>query len=641
MKPITLCSLGGAILAVAFLIYLPGLSGGFVFDDYNNILYNDAVKIDRLDFGLIKGSLLSGLGGYGGRPISMLSFGFNYYADNGFRPYSLKLVNVVIHLFNGIGVFLLSRYLLRIYQKTAGLKWGDRYVDILSLATAAVWLWHPLNLTSVLYVVQRMTSLSGLFTIGALILFCRGRLCMLNGASRLGRRWVLASLLLVPPAFLSKENGVLIPLFFGVIEFCLLRLKSAGNRDKAFLQGFFICTLALPFLVMAVTVIVNPDRVLAGFEGRTFTPIQRLLTESRVLWFYLYLIVLPNIRAMGLFHDDISISQDLLSPPETLISVAAVVIALVIGWRSRERQPLVALAIFGFLAGHSLESTILSLDIAYEHRNYIPQFFIILPTVYYIANGVSAISRRHLRVLTVVALFSLLPLITSIRAASWGEPLQLILTEAANHPKSAITQFEVGSLYDRLLLASPERTDRFYAESRRHFEKSIANDDKYLASLFALLVLSYHAKQPVLPDWIDRLAHALRNDPLSSNSVNSLIEFTYCQQKAQCHLPAEEMGRLLQAAIDNPRLRGQNRASVLACASKYLFSQVGNYKDSLRLAYWAIESNPKELQYRIDLIHLLILLDQRDTAKEEIALAKEKDIFHVYHGRLRELELML
>jgi tetratricopeptide (TPR) repeat protein len=629
---------GLAILAIALLIYWAGLSGGFHFDDYANIVENDALKVERLDFESLKNAWFSSVTGNLGRPLAMLSFGLSYYAAGG-SPFAFKLTNLGIHVLSALALFFLARSLLQIVSRNPGSQLTPFRVEALSLATAAAWLWHPLQVTSVLYVVQRMTSLSSLFIILGLLCFSLGRLSMLEGASRRGRGLVLASLFWALPAALSKEIGVLIPLYCAAIEFCLLGLRAPASGDRTFLRWFFGLTVLLPGILAVLVLVLHPERVFGGYEGRDFTLGQRLLTESRVLCLYLYLILLPNIRAMGLFHDDIAISTGLLNPPTTLLCLALLAALIVLAWRFRQRQPLFALAVLGFLAGHAMESTFIPLEIAHEHRNYVPAFFVLLGAVYYLDVALRTLPRPQVRFALIVVLLTTPALLTAVRAKSWGAPFDLVVTEAANHPQSATTQFELGSLYNKLLLAAPDRKDEFYELSRKAFEKSIANNPRHLSSLLALLVLSSHSGRPAEAQWLDQLLSGLREDkPIGASLLISLVDFTKCQQEGHCLLAPEDMMAIYQAALDNPKLRSANRALVLSVASKYSFSIPELHDRSLPLAYQAVEADPSELQFRLDLIEILIRLDQRDEARREIERARALDRFDRYRAPIDGLE---
>ena len=209
-------------LLTTYFIYNKGLLGDYVFDDSINILENSKLALTTLDYTSLKAAFFSGDAGPLGRPISMLSFALNYYFT-GFDPFYFKLTNLFIHLFNGLLVFIIS---LKLFQ------WLSRQYQTISLKSPSylacfvclIWLIHPLNLTSVLYVVQRMTSLSSLFGLLALAIYCIWRTRTLTGLNTvLALCGVTLSLL---ASMLSKESGVLfIPLIYWV-ELIVFQAKN-------------------------------------------------------------------------------------------------------------------------------------------------------------------------------------------------------------------------------------------------------------------------------------------------------------------------------------------------------------------------------------------------------------------------------
>ena len=91
-------------LVATFFVYQRGLSGPFLFDDGPNIVRNANLAIHDLSPASLTQAAWSGHSGPLLRPLSMMSFAANYYAT-GLDPYYFKLTNLVIHLFNGLGVF--------------------------------------------------------------------------------------------------------------------------------------------------------------------------------------------------------------------------------------------------------------------------------------------------------------------------------------------------------------------------------------------------------------------------------------------------------------------------------------------------------------------------------------------------------
>ncbi len=117
MRPaLTRLSRHGWMLAAAFLVtlavYWPGLSGAYLFDDYPNIVDNHGVQPPDATLPSLVRAALSSPASEFKRPLASLSFAANYLAT-GLDPYWMKLTNLILHLLNGLLVFLLARLLLR------------------------------------------------------------------------------------------------------------------------------------------------------------------------------------------------------------------------------------------------------------------------------------------------------------------------------------------------------------------------------------------------------------------------------------------------------------------------------------------------------------------------------------------------
>ncbi len=91
-----------------------------MFDDLPNLLTNERLQLDSLDMMSLERAAFSSGAGILRRPVSMASFALNRYFF-GIAPYSYKVVNLVIHLLTGLGLFLFSRLLLRAYRSAASL----------------------------------------------------------------------------------------------------------------------------------------------------------------------------------------------------------------------------------------------------------------------------------------------------------------------------------------------------------------------------------------------------------------------------------------------------------------------------------------------------------------------------------------
>lgn len=630
-----------ALCLMGLLAYLPGLSGEFIFDDAANIVHNDQTHMEDLSLPSIKSVLLSSHSGPLRRPLSMITFGLNYYFT-GLDPFYYKLTNLIIHLLNGIGLFFLTRLILQGYRRRAEHRLTDTHILVMALAVSAAWLLHPLNLTGVLYVVQRMTSLSALFVIWGLVCYVAGRQRVNDG--RPGTALILTGLLVFTPlAVLSKENGALLPVFMLVIEYIIFAFETPQPRQRRFLYGLFGLSVAVPAVIVAAYTLINPHWLLGGYQIREFNLTERLLTECRVLWFYLMMILAPTASQLGLFHDDFPISHGLLEPLSTLPAVIGLAALLAVALWSRRRAPLVALGLLWFFAGHSLESTALPLELAYEHRNYLPEYGILLIVIYYLIHPFALTQILRARQVFAAAFIVLLGIGTTVRASDWGNPALLAVIEAAHHPDSPRADYGVGVVYSTLASAAKTAQDRdkYYNMARTHFEKSGRLGGNNLDGLFAGIMLNTTFKRPVDEQTVNTLVARLRDTPFANNNTSQLDALAKCEEHSKCDVPLGDIGRMFEAALDNPTLKGRARAMVLSTAGEYLINKVGNYPDALDMLHKAVEIEPDSLMNRLNLSKALVAGHRFEKAHKQLEVLKTMDTWGIYTKMIAEQEKLM
>jgi len=436
---------------VLSLVYLPGLAGPFVLDDIPNLVQNLALAPSTLTFETLQQAAGSGISGPLGRPLAMLSFALNAHFAHGMQSaLPFKLTNLAIHLLNATLVYELCRLLVS--RLSAPSRPGDNWI---AAVIAAAWALHPIQLTSVLYTVQRMTSLSAMFVLIGLIVFTRARIRLSEDPARgiLLMAGGLALGLIAGGA--AKENAILIPLYAGVIELTMFDRAALGKRDKNYLAGFYGATLLVPLLVGMAVIVLKPALVTAEYDGRDFTLTQRLLTESRVLWWYLGQLVVPRLGGFGLHHDDIPISTGVVAPWQTLPALTGIVAIAVLSWIGRRRYPALAFAGLWFLAGHAMESSVIGLELAHEHRNYLPSLGVVFGIVAALRGPDGASSWRTWTAVGLVLWTASLGYITWLRAGDWSSDARLIMATARHHPDSARSQAMLGEL----LVAHYQRPD--------------------------------------------------------------------------------------------------------------------------------------------------------------------------------------
>lgn len=628
-------------LLLAWAAYAPGLSGSFVFDDKINIIDNTRLHVKALDAAALRSATLSGEAGIFGRPVSMLSLALDHWRSGLHAP-DFKLTNLLIHLLTGIAVYGFSCLLLQALRRRRPDELDLATARWISVALAAAWLVHPLNLTSVLYVVQRMTSLAALFTLLGLISYLYGRLHSLRAPGRAGWAWVAASFLLFTPlAALSKENGALLPLFLLLTEIVFFRFEAPSPRAKRALQGVFGVTVVLPALALLVYTAVAPGWITNGYEMRTFTLGERLLTETRILWTYVRLAFAPDIAQLGLYHDDFPVSTSLLEPVTTLLSAVGIVLALgvaVAGWR---RYPLLAYGILFFALGHVMESTVLALELMHEHRNYLPLVGLLLPLFYYLALPTAHMRHKLARPAIAAGAVALLAGVTFVRAGQWSEPVLMHQMEVNHHPRSIRALISLANLYSASPASDPEQKRALYQAAYGYYTKATELSPDETFGLFGLIDLS--ARNGLAPDpaWVSELAHRIRNSPMAPSTVNVLVYFEQCFSNKRCNFEAQTIETLLTAALGHPRLQAGKRTELLLAWSNFLWQSRRDEASALKAAYGALAASPANLEAREAVIVFLINMKRDQEARTHIAALRAADRMQVKTAVLAELEGIL
>ena len=369
-----------------------------------------------------------------GRPVSMATFAANALA--GTSPFGFKLVNLALHLAVGSLVFLLVRVLGRAALGPA----GERgHGEVFALLVALVWVLHPLHVSTYAYVVQRMTILSALPSLLGLWLYARVRVRELGGGAPARTGELIFPLLILPPAaYLAKENGALLPALLLVMESVLFRWQGSVRTRRVL--AVYYSLVVLTGLVLAA-VLFTPERLRVDYAGRDFTAGERLLTQARVVSLYVGQVLLPRPDWMTFYYDRLPVSHGFWQPVTTLPAIAFLAGLFGLGLALVRRRPLAAFGILFFFAGHLMESTLIPLVLAFEHRSYLPSLGLILAAADLLAGARGDLARWRAPIvgLVLLGLFAL----TVLRASAWGGTGEGIwLTALAADPPSDTARAE-------------------------------------------------------------------------------------------------------------------------------------------------------------------------------------------------------
>lgn len=409
--------------------FLMGLPGDFIFDDVPNIVMNGPIQVDSLSPAELANAVQYGQMSGQSRILPTLTFAINYYMGHGLNPAIFKATNIAIHA----ATFLSLAFFLRLLLLTAGIT--ETRARWYGLGLAFAWAVHPLQVSSVLYVVQRLQTMSTLFLVLALTAYLSARRAQLEGRS--GRTGMLGAGLLWAAALSCKEDAAMLPAYTLALELTVLGFRAQDTGFSRRLQQGYGIAAGLGIALYAL--VVAPHYwTWDAYPDRAFSTPERLLTQGRVLCMYLWEMLVPLPSHMPFFYDWLAPSRGTLAPWTTLPAWGFLITLLALAWRLRKARPLFSLGIFLFFAGHFVTSNVIGLELAFEHRNHFPLIGVILATGDLLA---LAASRLRIRMQTVVAgcaaCLIALGATAGVRAASWKSALTVAQTSTEIAPNSA------------------------------------------------------------------------------------------------------------------------------------------------------------------------------------------------------------
>jgi len=588
------------MLVVTYLVYQPALKGPFLLDDFDNLL---VMENQVTDFDSLKSYLATGNAGPLGRPISKLSFLLD---DNAWPSYpdNFKRTNLLIHLLIGVLVFFTFRLMLSFV-------WGRQSADWVALFVAAAFLLHPLQMSTAMYVVQRMTQLAGLFVIFGVGMHVYWRSKFLS----IGYRELLimtASLgffgLL---AIFSKESGVLLPVFVWVVELTLL---SAATSSRLFQKWKVLC-LIVPTVMLAAYLSYLP-RWLGSYATRDFTLSERLLTEPVILIDYLRAILSMRVSGLGLFHDDFPVYSSVLNL-KPLFSI--LVLLLSAGWAViyRRRYPVVSFGVLWFLAGHMLESTTLSLEMYFEHRNYIPMLGPVLSAVYLLHCILKRVSMDLARLgpIFAVLLLSLMSASTLGYATEWASLKRLIPVWAAEHPDSPRAQRAYAHVLalSKMPVEALDVLDRAYEKFPYDLSIPVVSMD---IACFFNLPTRYS---------LDELAGKVENHRVTDGLRVAVTQYGKSILKTSCRERTDEFHRLL-ARLPAIQLAGSQPSliAIFSLVSGDLYFDEKRWNLALK-SYEQVEFLKPTVDSASRLYAFYLYVQDYQPAREFLELAKDRN----------------
>ncbi len=402
------------LLAITLLLYLAGSGGTLYYDDLRPLQQLENIH----DWRSAALYITSEISGPLGRPLSMITFALQQtsWPD---QISNFLIFNIFLHLTNGVLVYFLCKAFL------AALNTGNSqtqeqmskfHLELTAVLVTSLWLLSPIQISTTLITIQRMTGLSAFFMLSGLLLYIYG---LQNAANRLQRsrlQQICGLGLMTLLAMFSKENGLLLPVLALVLEKTLLRDMKGRDTKLRLTFLWFSTTVVIGYLIYFI---LSTDGV---YLYRDFTMLERVLTQPYILLTYLKLSFVPDLFAYNPFHDNIRVFSLANLPWYGLLSIFIVLTLLSLAVTIKQRYPVLSFAILWFFAAHLLESTVLGLELYFEHRNYLAILGPCFAIGWYLSKWSMAYPR--LIITGTLSYLALMTLITGFICSLWGSPLK-------------------------------------------------------------------------------------------------------------------------------------------------------------------------------------------------------------------------
>jgi tetratricopeptide (TPR) repeat protein len=178
------------------------------------------------------------------------------------------------------------------------------------------------------------------------------------------------------------------------METTLIRSRIPKNgKRRLFMVAAVLSAVLFLSVLYYLSAHGNPMDFLDKYQKRVFTFQERLLTQPRVILFYISLIFYPMPTRLSLVHD-VQASTSLFDPPGTLLSIGVILFLALAALRFMKKWPLLSFCVIFFLLNHLIESSIFALELIFEHRNYIPSMLMFVPVAALVVRGLDCYTRK-------------------------------------------------------------------------------------------------------------------------------------------------------------------------------------------------------------------------------------------------------
>lgn len=289
-------------ILVSFLLYGNSIPGQFVYDDRAFVDVEEFKEPGGLWLTLSDPSFITKVTAHRGiRPLSSFTFALNFFLF-GESPVSFHIVNIVLHALASFLVFIVVDLLFK--------------NKMLSLFSAALFLWLPIHTEAVAFIKARDEILLAIFVLLAWVAFIKA-----TYRPNIHWPWLGGSALLFFLALLSKEFALTAPFLFLFVYYIRHRapLKNIVVIFSAFLPIYFLYwLLARDFIFQG-----------AAGSGNSFTInpllgdsyLVRFWTAFKIAWLYIAKIIFPVNLSASYDYNQLTLVANPLESWQALLGI--------------------------------------------------------------------------------------------------------------------------------------------------------------------------------------------------------------------------------------------------------------------------------------------------------------------------------
>jgi tetratricopeptide (TPR) repeat protein len=424
-----------AVLVLSLLAYANTFNVPFQFDDTPNIVENPAIH----NLASFTGDLSHK------RYAGYMSFALNY-RFHGLDVRGYHAVNLFIHMLNALLVYALVVMSFRtVSLKDTSMASSSHWLALFCGALFAV---HPVQTQAVTYIVQRLASLAALFYLGSLAAYVTARLAK---RSKMQIGFYLLALLSAVLAMKTKQNAFTLPLAVAMYECMFFR---GGIRKRTIL----LLPVLLTMLIIPLTHLDLGKPVPEAMKELSYSATAQfiprtdyLVTQIKVVATYLRLFVLPLNQSLDY---DYPVSGS-LADASVLVSMAlhcAILGAGIYLMRKRSGWRLASFGVFFFYLALSVESVVVLLHPAFEHRVYLPAAGLVIAAgvaIFALVERLASRGARRAAYAAMAALLMVLLVLTVQRNTVWQSEVGLWEDVVSKAPNKMRGRLNLGREYGK------------------------------------------------------------------------------------------------------------------------------------------------------------------------------------------------